>query len=59
MSLRAEIRSATSSMTSVPKPLKMLREHFDQLKQTFDAMVRIMVNYGYIIVIIMVIIHYG
>jgi len=27
-----ELRSATSSMTSVPKPLKFLRPHFDSLK---------------------------
>mmetsp|Transcript_42113 Transcript_42113/g.61778 ORF Transcript_42113/g.61778 Transcript_42113/m.61778 type:complete len:937 (-) Transcript_42113:158-2968(-) len=27
-----ELRSATSSMTSVPKPLKFLRPHFDALK---------------------------
>jgi len=29
----AELRSATSSMTSVPKPLKFLRPHFDTLKK--------------------------
>ena len=28
-----ELRSATSSMTSVPKPLKFLRPHFDTLKK--------------------------
>lgn len=27
-----EVRTATSSMTSVPKPLKFLRPHFDDLK---------------------------
>ena len=37
--LRAEIRVATSSMTSVPKPLKILREHFDQLKEAFENIV--------------------
>lgn len=31
-SIRNEIRSATSSMTSVPKPLKFLRPHFSTLK---------------------------
>lgn len=30
--IRNEIRSATSSMTSVPKPLKFLRPHFEPLK---------------------------
>ncbi|KAI0564007.1 26S proteasome non-ATPase regulatory subunit RPN1 [Gracilaria domingensis] len=30
--IRTEIRSATSSMTSVPKPLKFLRPHFTPLK---------------------------
>jgi 26S proteasome regulatory subunit N1 len=34
--LANEIRSATSSMTSVPKPLKFLRPHFSTLKQTFS-----------------------
>lgn len=29
----AELRSATSSMTSVPKPLKFLRPHFDTIKK--------------------------
>ena len=29
--LRNEIRTATSSMTSVPKPLKFLREHYGTL----------------------------
>eukprot|EP01104_Vermistella_antarctica_P005525 TRINITY_DN1603_c0_g2_i1.p1 TRINITY_DN1603_c0_g2~~TRINITY_DN1603_c0_g2_i1.p1 ORF type:complete len:924 (-),score=320.63 TRINITY_DN1603_c0_g2_i1:72-2843(-) len=33
-SMRKEIRSATSSMTSVPKPLKFLRPHYDVLKAT-------------------------
>lgn len=31
--IRVEIRSATSSMTSVPKPLKFLRPHFAALKE--------------------------
>ncbi|CAN0042257.1 unnamed protein product, partial [Ectocarpus fasciculatus] len=30
--LSSEIRSATTSMTSVPKPLKFLRPHYAQLK---------------------------
>lgn len=33
--IRTEIRSATSSMTSVPKPLKFLRPHFDPLKEYY------------------------
>ena len=32
-SLRTQIRSSTSSMTSVPKPLKFLRKHFVGLKE--------------------------
>jgi 26S proteasome regulatory subunit N1 len=31
--LRQEIRTATSSMTSVPKPLKFLRPHYAKLKE--------------------------
>lgn len=37
-SLRSQIRSATTSMTSVPKPLKFLREHYDSLKQLYLVM---------------------
>ncbi|KAM0859899.1 hypothetical protein ACQ4PT_046894 [Festuca glaucescens] len=37
-SMRQEIRSATSSMTSVPKPLKFLRPHYGTLKSYFDIM---------------------
>jgi len=37
-SMRQEIRSATSSMTSVPKPLKFLRPHFGTLKSYFETM---------------------
>lgn len=33
-----EIRSATSSMTSVPKPLKYLRTHYNALKARFESM---------------------
>eukprot|EP00163_Fabomonas_tropica_P027668 TRINITY_DN539_c1_g1_i12.p1 TRINITY_DN539_c1_g1~~TRINITY_DN539_c1_g1_i12.p1 ORF type:complete len:904 (+),score=303.94 TRINITY_DN539_c1_g1_i12:234-2945(+) len=34
--LSEAIRSSTSSMTAVPKPLKFLRPHYDGLKQLFD-----------------------
>ena len=34
-----ELRSATSSMTSVPKPLKFLRPHFPELKNLHVALV--------------------
>lgn len=34
--LRTLIRSSTTSMTSVPKPLKFLRPHFDSLKGVYD-----------------------
>uniref|UniRef100_A0A7S2S7N3 26S proteasome non-ATPase regulatory subunit 2 n=1 Tax=Mucochytrium quahogii TaxID=96639 RepID=A0A7S2S7N3_9STRA len=36
--LAKEIRSATSSMTSVPKPLKFLRPHYDTLKTFHTAL---------------------
>ncbi len=36
--IRTEIRSATSSMTSVPKPLKFLRDHFLPLKRHYATM---------------------
>lgn len=35
--LRTEIRSATSSMTSVPKPLKFLRPFYEELKKVYDT----------------------
>ena len=35
---RDEIREATSSMTSVPKPLKFLRPHYDGMKEFFQDM---------------------
>jgi len=34
--LRTHIRSSTSSMTSVPKPLKFLKAHFDRLKTIYE-----------------------
>lgn len=37
--MRKEIKSATSSMTSVPKPLKFLRPFFETLMKNFDDMV--------------------
>ena len=36
-SMVREIRSSTSSMTSVPKPLKFLRPHYASLKGAFEA----------------------
>ncbi|KAJ1649895.1 proteasome regulatory particle base subunit [Dispira simplex] len=36
-SLRTTIRNSTSSMTSVPKPLKFLRPHYDTLVQLYDS----------------------
>lgn len=38
--IRAEIRSATSSMTSVPKPLKFLRPHFAPLKKYYSQKIK-------------------
>ncbi|CAM6095742.1 unnamed protein product [Calypogeia fissa] len=37
-SMRQEIRTATSSMTSVPKPLKFLRPHYKTLKAHYEIM---------------------
>lgn len=37
-SMRQEIRTATSSMTSVPKPLKFLRPHYGALKAFYETM---------------------
>lgn len=38
-SMRQEIRTSTSSMTSVPKPLKFLRPHYGTLKAYYETMV--------------------
>jgi 26S proteasome regulatory subunit N1 len=38
-SLRTLIRASTTSMTSVPKPLKFLRPHFDTLKEIYEKIV--------------------
>ena len=38
--LRGEIRVSTSSMTSVPKPLKFLKDHFTSLQEVYENMVR-------------------
>ncbi len=35
-SVTTEIRSATTSMTSVPKPLKFLRSHYQTLTEVYD-----------------------
>lgn len=37
-SISEEIRSATTSMTSVPKPLKFLRKHYDSVKTYYESM---------------------
>uniref|UniRef100_A0A673WGJ9 26S proteasome non-ATPase regulatory subunit 2 n=1 Tax=Salmo trutta TaxID=8032 RepID=A0A673WGJ9_SALTR len=37
--LRRQIRSSTTSMTSVPKPLKFLRPHYGKLKEIYEGMV--------------------
>lgn len=38
--LGTEIKSSTSSMTAVPKPLKFLRPHYDTIKATYAALER-------------------
>ncbi|XP_058084779.1 26S proteasome non-ATPase regulatory subunit 2 homolog A-like isoform X2 [Magnolia sinica] len=37
-SMRQEIRTSTSSMTSVPKPLKFIRPHYGTLKAFYETM---------------------
>ncbi|XP_014218958.1 26S proteasome non-ATPase regulatory subunit 2 [Copidosoma floridanum] len=37
-SLRTQIRSSTTSMTSVPKPLKFMRPHYDTMKAVYDKL---------------------
>ena len=34
--IKSEIEGATSSMTSVPKPLKFLSPHFDKMKEIYE-----------------------
>ncbi|VDM62285.1 unnamed protein product [Angiostrongylus costaricensis] len=36
--MRSLIRSSTTSMTSVPKPLKFMHPHFSKMKQVFEKM---------------------
>ena len=36
--LRRQIHSSTTSMTSVPKPLKFLRPHYGKLKEIYENM---------------------
>eukprot|EP00232_Nephroselmis_pyriformis_P011581 CAMPEP_0182890528 /NCGR_PEP_ID=MMETSP0034_2-20130328/22707_1 /TAXON_ID=156128 /ORGANISM="Nephroselmis pyriformis, Strain CCMP717" /LENGTH=887 /DNA_ID=CAMNT_0025024083 /DNA_START=1 /DNA_END=2664 /DNA_ORIENTATION=- len=38
--IRSEIRTSTSSMTSVPKPLKFLRSHYASLKTKFGTIAK-------------------
>ena len=37
--LKNEIRSATASMTSVPKPLKFLKAHYDNIKKFYTEQI--------------------
>ncbi|XP_001604992.1 26S proteasome non-ATPase regulatory subunit 2 [Nasonia vitripennis] len=37
-SLRTQIRTSTTSMTSVPKPLKFMRPHYDTMKQIYEKL---------------------
>jgi 26S proteasome regulatory subunit N1 len=36
--LRSIIKTSTTSMTSVPKPLKFLSKHFDTLKEVYEKL---------------------
>ncbi|XP_069134068.1 26S proteasome non-ATPase regulatory subunit 2-like [Argopecten irradians] len=38
-SLRSQIRASTTSMTSVPKPLKFLRPHYDSIKEVYEKII--------------------
>jgi len=38
-SLRTHIRASTTSMTSVPKPLKFLRPHYDTMKEVHEKII--------------------
>lgn len=38
-SLRSQIRASTTSMTSVPKPLKFLRPHYSTLKEVYAKII--------------------
>ncbi|XP_078046761.1 regulatory particle non-ATPase 1 [Augochlora pura] len=40
-SLQSHIHASTTSMTSVPKPLKFLRPHYDTMKAIYDKMTNI------------------
>ena len=40
--MREKIRSSTSSLTSVPKPLKFLRNHFDSLKEVHTKLSKLL-----------------
>jgi 26S proteasome regulatory subunit N1 len=35
--IKNEVSTATSSMTSVPKPLKYMRPHYDALKEYYHT----------------------
>ena len=34
--MKKEVRSSTSSMTSVPKPLKFLKQHYEKIKEAYS-----------------------
>lgn len=34
--LKHEITTSTSSMTSIPRPLKFIRSHFNEIKEFYD-----------------------
>ena len=40
--LKSEIRQSTTSMTSVPKPLKFLKPYFDSLKEIYEKIEDVM-----------------
>ncbi|KAK4574850.1 proteasome regulatory particle base subunit [Recurvomyces mirabilis] len=35
--INTNIKTSTSSMTAIPKPLKFLRPHYEKLRETYDA----------------------
>jgi 26S proteasome regulatory subunit N1 len=36
-SIKESIKTSTSSMTAVPKPLKFLRPHYEKLEQAYQS----------------------
>lgn len=46
--IKAEIEGATSTMTSVPKPLKFLSPHYEKMREIFDKQTDATFKVGFI-----------